>query len=51
MRSPRKVTLQPMAWFSRNLKLAMESRDLVTLGFWPAMRVMSATAPSSSDGC
>ena len=51
MRSPRSVTLVPMAWPSRSLKPAIEFLALVTIGFWPAIGVRSATAPSSSDGC
>ncbi|MNC87789.1 hypothetical protein D3C83_35460 [compost metagenome] len=44
IRSPRKVTMQPTGYPARTLKLAIDLRDLVTTGFWPAMRVMSATA-------
>jgi hypothetical protein len=33
MRARRSVTLQPMAWPSRNLKLATDLRDLVMTGF------------------
>ena len=49
MRAPRRVTLAPMALPSRSLKLAMDFVALVTIGFWPAMIVRSATAPSMSD--
>ena len=50
MRSPRRVTFTPMAWPSRNLKLAIEVLALVTTGFWPAITVRSETAASISDG-
>ena len=51
MRSPRRVTLAPMALPSRSLKPAIDFLALVTIGFWPVISVRSATAPSSSDGC
>ena len=50
MRSPRRVTLAPMALPSRSLKPAIDFLARVTSGFWPVMTVRSATAPSSSDG-
>ena len=37
MRSPRSVTLAPMAWPSRSLKPAIDLPALVTIGFWPVM--------------
>ena len=37
MRSPRSVTLAPMARPSRSLKLAMHLRALVTIGFCPVI--------------
>src|SRR5579875_3281679 len=37
MRSPRRVTMQPMDMPSRSLKAAMDFLALVTTGFWPEM--------------
>ena len=51
IRSPRMVTLAPMALPSRSLKPAMDFLALVISGFWPVMIVRSRTAPSSSEGC
>ena len=51
IRSPRRVTLAPMALPSRSLKPAIDFLARVTSGFWPVMAVRSRTAPSSSDGC
>ena len=51
MRSPRRVTLAPMALPSRSLKPAIDFLALVTIGFWPVIDREVATAPSSSDGC
>src|SRR5688500_6409382 len=51
IRSPRSVTLHPIAWPSRSLKAAIDLRALVTIGFWPVIAPRSATAASSSDGC
>ena len=36
--------MQPIGQPSRILKLATETRALVTTGFWPAILAMSATA-------
>ena len=41
MRSPRRVTLAPMALPSRSLKPAIDFLALVTSGFWPVMIVRS----------
>ena len=49
MRSPRSVTLAPMALPSRSLKPAMDLLARVTIGFWPVMVARSRTAPSSSE--
>ena len=46
MRSPRSVTLQPMARPSRSLNEAIDLRDLQISGFWPVILVMSPTAAS-----
>ena len=46
MRSPRNVTLQPMAWPSRTLNVATDFFALVTAGFWPVILAMSAVAAS-----
>ena len=46
MRSPRSVTLQPIARPSRSLNDAIALRDLVTSGFWPVIFVRSVTAAS-----
>ncbi len=46
MRSPRSVTLQPIAWPSRTLKVATDFLALVTAGFWPVIFAMSAVAAS-----
>ena len=48
MRAPRSVTMQPTGKLARILKLAIDFLDFVTTGFCPAMRVMSATALSST---
>src|SRR5665647_3016673 len=48
MRSPRRVTRQPMDMPSRSLKLAMDLRALVIAGRWPLMSARSSTAASSS---
>jgi len=48
MRSSRSVTLQPIGQPSRILKPAIDLRDLVTTGFWPAIFSMSASAFSST---
>ena len=37
MRSPRRVTLAPMALPSRSLKPAIDFLALVTSGFWPVI--------------
>ena len=37
MRSPRSVTLAPIALPSRSLKPAIDFLALVTIGFWPVM--------------
>src|SRR4051812_16946791 len=49
IRSPRNVTLAPMALPSRSLKPAIDFLARVTNGFWPVMTVRSDTACSSSD--
>ena len=46
--SPRKVTLQPIAWPSLNLKPAIDFLALVTTGFWPVINVNSLTASSNN---
>ena len=46
MRTPRRVTMQPMGTPSRILKPAMAFLDFVTTGFWPAILVRSPTALS-----
>ncbi len=46
MRSPRSVTLQPIAWSSRTLKVATDFLALVTAGFCPVIFAMSAVAAS-----
>src|ERR1700730_15311165 len=46
MRSPRRVTLQPIAWPSRTLKVATDFLAFVTAGFWPVIFAMSAVAAS-----
>ena len=38
------MTLQPIGQPSRILNVATDMRDLVTIGFWPAILAMSATA-------
>ncbi len=40
--------MQPTGYPARTLKLAIDLRVFVTTGFWPAIRVMSATAWSST---
>ena len=37
MRVLRSVTLQPIAWPSRTLKVAIDLRALVITAFWPAI--------------
>src|SRR3546814_9084737 len=44
----RRVTLQPIGQPSRILNDATDTRDLVTIGFWPETFAMSATAFSST---
>jgi len=51
IRSPRKVTMQPIDMPSRSLNAAIERRALVMTGRWPAINWRSPTAPSSSDCC
>src|SRR5271165_7168856 len=46
MRAPRKVTLQPIAWPSRTLKVATDFFAFVIAGFWPVIFAMSAVAAS-----
>src|SRR5580698_1844143 len=46
MRSPRSVTLQPIAWPSRTLNVATDFFALVTAGFWPVIFARSAVAAS-----
>jgi hypothetical protein len=46
MRSPRSVTLVPIARFSRTLNDAIDFFDMQSLGFWPVILVRSATAAS-----
>ena len=41
MRSPRRVTLAPMALPSRSLKPAIDFLALVMSGFWPVISVRS----------
>jgi hypothetical protein len=48
MRSPRSVTVQPIAMPSRSLNCAMDLRALVITGRCPAIAVSSFTAPSIS---
>ena len=48
MRSPRIVTLQPMAMPVRSLKLARDRLARVICAFWPEITARSACAPSSS---
>jgi hypothetical protein len=43
----RSVTLQPIGWFSRSLKVAIATREKVTIGFWPAISARSAAAVSA----
>src|SRR5690606_29562834 len=50
MRSPRSVTLQPMAMPSRILNAATDFFARVTAGFWPLMRARSSMADSSAFG-
>src|SRR3546814_7916886 len=45
----RRVTLQPIGQPSRILNDATETRDLVTIGFWPETFAMSATAFSRTQ--
>ena len=40
--------MQPIGMFSRILKFAIALRVRVTIGFWPAILVMSPTAASTS---
>src|ERR1700683_849079 len=46
MRAPRRVTLQPMAWPSRTLKVATDFLAFVIAGFWPVIFAISAVAAS-----
>src|SRR3984957_8751826 len=46
MRSPRRVTLQPIAWPSRTLNVATDFLAFVTAGFCPVILAMSAVAAS-----
>src|SRR5208283_442765 len=46
MRSPRRVTLQPIAWPSRTLNVATDFLALVTAGFCPVIFAISAVAAS-----
>src|SRR5258707_1297945 len=46
MRSPRSVTLQPIAWPSRTLNVATDFFAFVTAGFWPVIFAISAVAAS-----
>ena len=48
MRSPRSVTLAPMALPVRRRNWAMERLARVTMGFWPVMMARSPTAASSA---
>src|SRR5882762_8685040 len=48
MRSPRSVTLQPIAWPSRTLNVATDFFAFVTAGFWPVIFAISAVAASMS---
>ena len=48
MRSPRSVTLTPMALPVRTRNWAIERRARVTTGFWPVMMARSPTAASSA---
>src|SRR6202048_2272527 len=43
----RSVTLAPIGWFSRSLKVAIATREKVTIGFWPAISARSAAASSA----
>src|SRR5712672_3625164 len=47
MRALRSVTLQPIGWFSRSLKVAIDLRDCVMTAFWPAISARSAAADST----
>src|SRR5215470_1754830 len=47
MRALRSVTLQPIGWPSRTLKVAIDLRALVITGFWPAISDRSAAAAST----
>ena len=49
MRSPRSVTLAPIALPSRSLKPAIDFLARVTTGFWPVIVARSRTAPSSRE--
>ena len=46
MRSRRSVTIAPIFWPSRSLKVAIDFFALVTTGFWPAIARSSSTAES-----
>ena len=48
MRAPRRVTMQPIAWPWRSLKLATDLRALRISAFWPAIEASSSAARSSS---
>src|SRR5262245_31651744 len=43
----RRVTLQPIGWFSRSLKFEIALRDFVITAFWPAISARSAAAEST----
>src|SRR5262245_47175929 len=43
----RRVTLQPIGWFSRSLKFEIALRDFVITAFWPAISARSAAAVST----
>ena len=49
IRSPRRVTLAPIALPWRNLKAAIDFLALVTMGLCPLITVRSLTAPSRSE--
>src|SRR5258708_28819179 len=43
----RSVTLAPIGWFSRSLKVEIATREKVTIGFWPGIKARSAAAVSA----
>ena len=47
MRVLRSVTLQPIGWPSRSLKVAIDLRALVITAFWPAISARSPAAVST----